>query len=132
MSVAVMAVFTLLCHIAPAAIAAFTTDPNVVAVGTDFLRIISWNFVASGFIFTCSGMFQALGNTWPALWSGVSRLLMFAIPAVWLSTQPGFHLKQLWVLSVATVCIQAVVSFWLVRTQLTKRLAFLPAQPAPA
>ncbi len=133
MEIGLMVVITLLCHIAPGTlIAAFTTDPNVVAVGTDFLRIISWNFVASGFIFTCSGMFQALGNTWPALWSGVSRLLMFAIPAVWLTTQPGFHLKQLWVLSVATVCIQAVVSFWLVRTQLTKRLAFLPAQPVPA
>ena len=41
----------------------FTTEPAVVAVGAPYLRIISWNFVANGLIFTCSGMFQALGNT---------------------------------------------------------------------
>src|SRR5262245_8023705 len=93
--VGIMVVVTALCHIAPRSlIAPFSEDPEVIAVGTLFLRIISWNFVASGFMFTCSGMFQAIGNTWPAMWSGVSRLALFGIPAVWLSTQPGFNLEQ--------------------------------------
>src|SRR6266540_1381042 len=69
MEIGLMVVVTLLCHVAPEAmIRVFSQDPEVVRVGTDFLRIISWNFIASGFIFTCSGLFQALGNTWPALW----------------------------------------------------------------
>ena len=37
--------------------------------GGEFLQIVSWNFVAMGIVFTCSSMFQALGNTWPALLS---------------------------------------------------------------
>ena len=30
-----------------------------------FLRTISWTFIAQGVVFTCSGMFQGLGNTDP-------------------------------------------------------------------
>jgi len=130
---AIMAVILMLCQIAPASlIAAFTHEPQVMAVGTDFLRIISWNFIGSGIIFTCSGMFQAMGNTWPALLSGVSRLLIFSIPAIWLSRQPGFTLRQVWVTSVVTVLIQAVVSFVLVRREMRTRLAFVTPPSTPA
>ena len=124
---AIMAVILVLCQIAPASlIAAFTREPQVIAVGTDYLRIISWNFIGSGIIFTCSGMFQAMGNTWPALLSGVSRLVIFGIPAIWLSKQPGFTLRQVWVTSVVTVLLQAVISFVLVRMEMRKRLTFAP------
>ncbi|MBV8398433.1 MAG: MATE family efflux transporter [Acetobacteraceae bacterium] len=125
---AIMAVILLFCQIAPGSlIAAFTHDERVISVGTDFLRIISWNFIASGIIFTCSGMFQAMGNTWPALLSGVSRLVIFAVPTIWLSYQPGFTLRQVWVTSVITVALQAVLSFVLVQWEMRKKLAFQPA-----
>ena len=100
----------------------FTSDPAVLARRGAFLHIISWNFVAQGIIFTCSGMFQALGNTLPALFSSATRLVTFAIPALWLSTRPGFELKQLWFLSVATVTLQALTSLWLLRGQFRRRL----------
>jgi putative MATE family efflux protein len=126
--VVIMAIVTALCHIAPASmIKPFSQDPEVVAVGTMFLRIISWNFIASGFMFTCSGMFQAIGNTWPAMWSGVCRLALFAIPAVWLSTQPGFDLEQIFHWSVLTVFLQVGLTYWLLRVQLNKRLVFAQA-----
>jgi putative MATE family efflux protein len=127
METGVMVVMTVLVHIAPAVfITPFTNDPKVIEVGTDFLRILSWNFVGSGIIFTCSGMFQAMGNTWPALLSGMSRLVVFGVPAVWLSLQPAFHLDQVWEVSVATTVVQAVISFWLVQTEMRKKLAFAP------
>ena len=126
--IVLMAMMTLLCHIAPASmIAPFSQDAEVVAVGTMFLRIISWSFVASGFMFTCSGMFQAIGNTWPAMWSGVLRLSLFGIPAIWLSTQPDFDLEKIFHWSVITVFLQAGLTYWLLRVQLNKRLVF--AQP---
>jgi len=124
----IMAVITLLCQIAPGSlIAVFTHDAKVIQVGTDFLRVTSWNFIGTGIIFTCSGMFQAMGNTWPALLSGVSRLLIFAVPGVWLSMQPGFHLDQLWQVSVVTVILQAVISYFLLQGEMRKKLAFAPA-----
>jgi Na+-driven multidrug efflux pump len=82
--------------------------------------VISWNFVATGIIFTCSGMFQALGNTVPALISSATRVAIFAVPAVWLSSRAGFALHQLWLLSVATVIVQMGVSLLLLRRALNR------------
>ena len=112
----------------------FMTDRNTHKPGhSTTSRNISWNFIGSGVIFTCSGLFQAMGNTWPALLSGVSRLVIFAVPALWLSRQPGFTLRQVWVVSVVTVILQAILSFVLVRWEMRRKLAFaavLPANPA--
>jgi putative MATE family efflux protein len=131
--VSVMAAVTLLCHIAPRSmIEAFSDDPEVIEVGTMFLRIISWNFVATGFLFTCSGLFQAVGNTWPSLLSGITRLLIFAAPAVYLSSRPGFNLEQLWHWSVITTFAQAGLTYLLLRAQLNKRLDFGAPRPVAA
>jgi putative MATE family efflux protein len=105
----------------------FTRAPDVLAVGGPYLRIISWNFVATGLIFTCSGMFQALGNTWPSLLSSGSRLLTFVLPALWLSQRPHFTLTEVWYLSVATVALQALTSLALLARELRRKLAVLPA-----
>ena len=84
-------------------IESFTRQPDVLAVGAPYLRIISWNFVATGLIFTCSGMFQALGNTVavaPEL--GFAPVDLRAAGAVALSHRPHFTLTEVWYLSVAT------------------------------
>jgi putative MATE family efflux protein len=129
----IMLVLTLICQWQPEwFVHFFTKDPAVLGVAAQFLHIISWNFVAQGIIFTCSGMFQALGNTLPALFSSATRLMTFAIPALWLSTRPGFELKELWFLSVATVTLQALTSLWLLRGQFRRRLITAPAAAAAA
>jgi len=121
----IMLALTLMCQWRPEwFIRGFTKDPNVIAVGAQYLHIISWNFVASGLIFTCSGMFQALGNTVPAVISTATRLITFVLPAIWLSRQPNFRLEHVWYLSVATMTVQAITSLLLVRMQFRKRLQF--------
>jgi Na+-driven multidrug efflux pump len=128
---ALMIVLSLLCQIRPGLlIRVFSPDPDVLAVGAEFLGIISWNFVASGIIFTCSGMFQALGNTVPSLASSASRIVSFALPAIWLSSRPGFELHHLWYLSVATVLLQMILSLLLLRRELGRRLSGQAPEPA--
>ncbi|MDH4259945.1 MAG: MATE family efflux transporter [Gammaproteobacteria bacterium] len=118
-----MLALTLVCQWNPGwLVAKFTSDIEVIAVGSHFLRIISWNFVASGLIFTCSGVFQGLGNTWPALASTSSRILTFVLPAIWLSTLPGLQLNHVWFLSVASVATQAIISLVLLHRVMRKRL----------
>lgn len=107
----VMIVLTLIAQIeGDTLVRIFTTDPAVVAVGAGFLGIISLNFVAQGIIFTASGMFQALGNTVPAMLSSGTRVITFAVPAWWMHSRPSFELRHLWYLSVATVTLQMFVS----------------------
>jgi len=102
----------------------FASEPRVLEVGTLFLHFVCWNFVASGLIFSCSGMFQALGNTWPSILSSATRILTFALPVLWLSRRPGFRIEYVLYLSVATVWLQALLSYWLVRRQMDRRLQF--------
>jgi putative MATE family efflux protein len=120
---AIMAVLTLISWWgASGLIRAFTTEPTALSVGTQFLHIISWNFVASGFVFTCSAAFQGLGHTLPSVWSSASRLVTFVIPALWIAAQPSFQLTQLWYVSVTSVTLQALFSLWLVRREFRLRL----------
>ncbi|HEX6313326.1 MAG TPA: MATE family efflux transporter [Gemmatimonadaceae bacterium] len=110
----------------------FTRDAAVVSVASTFLHIISFNFVATGVIFTCSSMFQALGNTIPSVVSSATRLVTFAVPAIYLSSRPGFQIRHIWFLSVATVALQLVISLVLVRREFRRRLAPPPAGLAPS
>ena len=119
----IMILLTLLCQLRPGVfIAFFTDDQEVIDVGAEFLRIISWNFVAMGIVFTCSGMFQALGNTVPALLASATRLVTFVIPAIWLSSQSWFELHHLWWVSVATLALQAAIAWWLLSGEMRRRL----------
>ncbi|MGZ5084551.1 MAG: MATE family efflux transporter, partial [Usitatibacter sp.] len=126
-SCAIMFAMTLLCQWqGEAMIRAFTSDAAVIAVAAQFIHVISWNFFAMGIVFTCSSLFQALGNTWPAMFSTATRLVTFAIPALLLARRPGFELVHLWYLSVVTVLLQAALSAGLLQMQFRARLAFAP------
>jgi putative MATE family efflux protein len=127
MSSAVMALLTVLClWKAEVFVQFFTPDPQVVAVGAPYLRIISWNYVATGLAFTCSSMFQALGNSWPSLLSSGSRLVTYVVPAIWLGAHGQFELRHLWYLSVITVSLQAVIALALLQQQFRQRLVPRP------
>jgi putative MATE family efflux protein len=119
---------------AEAMVGAFTSDAAVISVAAGFLHIISFNFVATGVIFTCSSMFQALGNTVPSVISSATRIVTFAIPAIWLSTRPGFQIRHIWMLSVATVLVQLTVSLLLLRREFRRKLepAAAGLSPSPA
>jgi putative MATE family efflux protein len=120
---AIMFGVTLLCQISPhVLVAPFSSDPAVVDVATEYLRIASWNFVAVGLTFCCSGMFQALGDTKPALLSSGSRLLTYVVPAIWLAGQSWTSLRDFWYLGLASVTVQAVLALLLLRHQLHHKL----------
>jgi Na+-driven multidrug efflux pump len=124
-----MLLLLILCQIAPDAfIKIFSKDPAVIEVAVTYLRIVSWNFVASGLIFVASSMFQAMGNTVPSLITSGARILLVAIPSYILSKQPGFHLTWIWYLSLASVFIQLALSLLLLQREFNKRLVF--SEPA--
>jgi putative MATE family efflux protein len=102
----------------------FSKDPAVIQFGRDYLRIVAFNFVAAGIVFTSSSMFQGLGNTMPPLLSSASRLIMFALPALVLSSQPGFNIKIVWYLSVGSQLLQAGINLLLLQRELHHKLKF--------
>ncbi|MCF2907856.1 MATE family efflux transporter [Pseudoalteromonas sp. DL2-H2.2] len=120
-----MAMLTLACLVnASWFFAPFSDEPQVILVAATFLGYVSLNFVPAGYTFAASGMFQALGNTWPALYSTASRFVLFAVPVVWLAGQADFEIEQIWVFSVATVYCQAAISYLLLRREMNKKLVY--------
>ena len=110
MAAGVMIAFTLICRMfGGSMVGFFSSDPQVVAVGAEYLRIVSWTFAASGIIFVGSSMFQALGHTVPALLASFSRIVLVAIPAFILQRAPGFQLNWIWYLSVGALIVQLAV-----------------------
>ncbi|KRQ04271.1 MATE family efflux transporter [Bradyrhizobium sp. DASA03076] len=135
---AVMIMLTVFVQLAPGLLlAGFSNDPETMRVALLFLKMISLNMVAQGLIFVCSSMFQGLGNTKPVLWSSATRVLTYSLPAIWLSTRPGFRIEYVWYMSNAATTLQAVQSLWLLRREFRKRLvtpeekAEAPASPEP-
>jgi len=136
LAVAGMALFAVLAHVAPEALVrTFTKDPAVVTVGVEYLRVISWNFVASGLIFVASSMFQAMGNTIPSLVASAVRMVLVVVPVLTLARLPGFQLHWVWYLSAAMVYVQLALSLWLLRREFARRLdagASAPVAAPPA
>src|SRR5688572_30406877 len=87
-------------------ISIFSSDPQVIAVGEEYLHIVAWNFVASGIIFVSSSMFQAMGNTMPSLITSATRIIIVAVPVLLLAQTPGFALRWIWYISVGAVVVQ--------------------------
>ncbi|WP_018318659.1 MATE family efflux transporter [Bradyrhizobium sp. WSM2793] len=128
----VMTGFMILAQVKPELLlAGFSNDRETMDIAYLFLRIISLNMVAQGLIFTCSSMFQALGNTRPVLLSSATRVFTYSLPAIWLSTRPGFRMEYVWYLSVAATMLQAGLSLWLLRREFRKRLTPAPKEKAP-
>jgi Na+-driven multidrug efflux pump len=120
-----MTVFTVVCHLVPAAmIRLFSSDPQVIGIGSEYLRIVSWTFVASGVIFVNASIFQAMGNTIPPLVASFARLVLVAVPAFAVSGLPGFDLRWIWYLSVAATGAQLLMNLLLLRREFRVRLSF--------
>jgi Na+-driven multidrug efflux pump len=106
---AMMFILTLIAYLVPSAlIRVFSQDPRVIAFGGDYLKIVSLNFVAAGIVFTISSVFQGMGNTLPPLLSSITRLILFALPALLISRLPGFEITYVWYLSVGSQVIQGL------------------------
>ena len=106
----------------------FTTDPEVVAVGVEYLHIVAVTFVGSGITFVSSSMFQAMGNTIPSLITSGMRLVLSVVPAILLSRAAGFHLTWIWYISAVAVFLQMAVNLLLLQREFRLKLAY--NQPA--
>lgn len=129
LTASLMAVLTLVCFSIPEGLVqGFSDDAQVIAVAATFLSIICLNFIPSGIVFTCSGMFQALGNTLPGLYSTAARISIFAIVAIGLTQQSDFTLAQVWYVSAGSVLLQALISYVLLKRQFKQHLPSTPSE----
>jgi len=130
MAAGVMLLFTLACQlVSETMIRVFSSDPAVVAIGAEYLWIVSWSLVASGIVFVNGSMFQAMGNTIPPLVASFTRIVVVAVPAVPLARMAGFELRWIWWLSVSATLLQLGINLTLLKREFRARLRFEQAPP---
>jgi MATE family, multidrug efflux pump len=110
----------------------FSSDPQVIAVGAEYLHIIAFNFVASGIVFVSSSMFQAMGNTIPSLITSAARIAIVAVPVLLLAQTPSFTLRWIWYISAGAVVVQLAMNLWLLQREFRLRLNFNTTVRTPA
>ena len=101
----------------------FSSDPEVIRVGVDYLHIVTINFVASGITFVSGSMFQAMGNTLPSLATSFLRLFIGIVPAIVLSRRPDFALTWIWWLTVLSTTLQMALNLILLQREFRLKLA---------
>jgi putative MATE family efflux protein len=130
MAGSVMLVLTVACQIAAGPMVRFfSADPAVIAIGSEYLRIVSWTFVGSGIVYVNGSMFQAMGNTIPPLVVSIARIVLVAVAVFLLVRLPSFNLRWIWYLSAASIAFQLVLNLLLLRREFRLRLRF-DAAPA--
>jgi Na+-driven multidrug efflux pump len=67
-------------------------------------------------------MFQALGNTIPPLATSTLRILIAAIPAIFLARVAGFHLTWIWYLGAIAVVLQMALNLILLQREFALKL----------
>ena len=128
-----MGLFFTLCHVVPSGlIRLFTKDPAAIAIGDEYLRIVSWSFLASGVVFVAGSMFQAMGNTLPSIATSLVRVVLVSLPVLVLSRRPGFELTTIWHLSVTSVWMQLGLALLLLRREFAVRMRFRDGDDAVA
>jgi MATE family, multidrug efflux pump len=108
----------------------FSADAQVVAVGSEYLRILCWTFIMSGIVFVSSSMFHAMGNTLPALVASFTRIVLVAVPAFILARMAGFQLHWIWYLSVTAGVVQFVLILVLLEREFRRKLSPMEATVA--
>jgi putative MATE family efflux protein len=108
---------------APQLMGLFSSDPEVLHVGVDYLHIVTLNFVTSGITFVSGSMFQGMGNTLPSLATSVLRLVVGIVPAVVLSQRPEFALTWIWWFTVLSTTLQMALNLILLQREFRLKLA---------
>jgi Na+-driven multidrug efflux pump len=87
----------------------FTSQPEVVEVGTQYLRVIAYTFIPTGLIFAAAGLFQGLARTELPFYAAVIRLLLFVAAAFGLVMTNSLSLISVWWLAAFSIIVQSGV-----------------------
>jgi putative MATE family efflux protein len=100
----------------------FDPTPEMLSIGIPALRIISINFPMAAVGIVCSGIFQALGNSFLSMIVSIARQLVLLLPAAWLLSLTG-TLDLVWFAFPIAEIFSLVLTIFLFRWTYKKHLA---------
>lgn len=95
----------------------FSSEQELIQLGTEAIRIITLALPLVGFQLIGASIYQALGKPLPALILSISRQVLFFIPAV-LLLPLYFNLQGVWMAFPAADILAFIVTYFLVRGEM--------------
>lgn len=90
----------------------FNASEDMISIGSNALRIISWSYLFAGFCIILSSVFQALGNGVYSLIVSVARQLLVLLPSAWILAE-AFGLHAVWwsfpIAEIASILLSVVL-----------------------
>lgn len=108
---------------------AFTNDSAVNADTVRYLRIVSFNLFPLTVSLCCFGVLTGLGNTRASLITVTVSSVLMLVPTWGLSLHPGFRPSWVWILMVASSCVETVMALLFMRAEFRKQHYILKAAP---
>ncbi|HIH69813.1 MATE family efflux transporter [Methermicoccus shengliensis] len=97
--------------VAPQIISVFTTSPEVIAMGTEYVRVVVFSYVFMAYGMVLAMSLNGAGDTTPPLVSTAISLIVFQVPlALLLPRVVG--VKGLWVSIVVAAMVQSVIMLY--------------------
>ncbi len=88
----------------------FTTDPNVIAIGQQYLIIVGSFYIVFNFMFCVNGITRGAGDTFIPMFITLFGLWIIRIPAAWLLSKPYGEIGIWWAIPLAWV-VGAIVQY---------------------
>jgi putative MATE family efflux protein len=99
MGAAIAGILTVVVMVVPKAlISLFTSDPQIIAAGASYLRIVGWGYVPFSLLFIIHGVLRGAGDTFTTMILAFFSLWVFRLPlATWLAYGIGLGVNGVWI-----------------------------------
>ncbi len=104
-------------------LAIFTNDPDLIKVGSGYLRIAAFSYVPFAVMFALSGVMRGAGDTMPVMLISLATLWVVRIPtAEFLSRLPAFGVTGVWIAIAASPTLGSLLTWGYYATGRWKRM----------
>ncbi|SMO95531.1 MATE family efflux transporter [Melghirimyces algeriensis] len=90
----------------------FVTNPSIVAIGVDYLQIISFGYLLFTLLYACNGIINGAGKGGVTLVFSLSSLIVIRVPVAAILTQMGFKVTGVWFAVLASFIALAACSWF--------------------
>ncbi|KXG74300.1 MATE family efflux transporter [Thermotalea metallivorans] len=94
----------------------FTRDGEVIRIGAEYLRIVSWGYVPIALMFALNGILRGAGDTLASMLITICTLWIIRIPLAKLLSGTSLGARGIWFAMLASLCMNALISYVYYRT----------------
>ncbi len=113
----------------------FSSDDRVLAVGSEYLRIVGLSYIPFALMFVTNGAIRGAGDTIPTMLNTMASLWLVRVPLAWiLSRIPAFGARGIWIAIASAQVVGMALSrlYYAGGKWKNRAVSVSPGQPSPS